>query len=346
MKGDGVLVHTLSRALEWMPNISCITYSPHPHHLPIEATEMKTLVQRSLSSIPGSEYTASDHPFRQLIAALCLSQFTGIRELKTEYVGRDITDPGTEFALSIFDINENEMEAAEFVFQGLEKLVLNIALRVSNQDTFGEVTDKFATLLRSTTRLQHLYFQPTHWKSDVGLQPLFERLGLGTTWPRLQTLGLKGVFATENELTSVIKRHEQTLARFLFSKCSLLEGTWAEIVDEVVYGTQIRWFELDRVNERSISHLNYASLSTSERDLWKYEGRLKVTKSGERSFVRVNYPTFGKLLTKVGRNQPSKEVRLRATKLTSCDARLVSGSCVYHGNMVALLDEAVGITTT
>lgn len=287
MKGDGVLIHTLSRALEWMPNISCITYSPHPHHLPIEATEKKILVQRSLSSIPGSVYTASDHPFRQLIAALFLSQFTGIRELRAEYVGRDITDPGTEFALSIFDLEENEMEAAQFVFSGLEKLVLNMALRVSNQDTFGEVIGKFTTLLRSATQLQHFHFQPTHWKSDVGPQPLFDRLGLATTWPKLQTLSLKGVFATENELTSAIKRHRHTLAKLLFSNFSLLEGTWAEVVDEVVYGTRIHRFVLDRVNERGLTHLNYPSLSTTERDLWKYEGRLKVTEDGERSFVRM-----------------------------------------------------------
>lgn len=288
MKGDGVLVHTLSRALEWMPNISCITYSPHPHHLPTEAKEVKTLIQRSLSSIPGSSFTASDHPFRQLIAALCLSRFTGIRELTAHCVGRDIADPGTEFALSIFDLNENEMEAAKFVFQGLEKLVLNMALKVSNEDTFGKVTDKFATLLRSTTHLQHLSFEPTHWKSEVGPQPLFDRLGLGTTWPELQTFNLKGVFATEKEFTGMITRHKQTLGQVGLSKCSLLEGTWADIVDEVLYGTRIRRFVLDRVNERGLSYLNYATLNSHERDLWKYEGRLRVTGDGERSFVRAD----------------------------------------------------------
>ena len=293
MKEDGVLVQTLSRALEWMPNISCITYSPLPHHLPTEATERKTIVRRSLSSIPGSDFTASDHPFRRLIAALCLSQFTGIRELKADYVGKDITDPGTEFALSIFDLDENEMEAAKFVFQGFEKLDLNMALRGSDQETFGEVMDKFATLLRSTTQLQHLYFHPTHWKSDVGPQPLFERLGLGTTWPNLQTLGLKGVFATENELIGVVKRHKPTLTEFTFTKCSLLEGTWAEIVDEVVYGTTIRRFVLNRVNERGLPYLDYATMGTSERDSWRYQGRLKVTKDGERSFVRMDFQHKG-----------------------------------------------------
>ncbi|KAJ4380759.1 hypothetical protein N0V86_004121 [Didymella sp. IMI 355093] len=288
MKDDGVLMHTLSRALEWMPNISCITYSPHPRHLPTEAKEMKSLLQRSLSSIPGSDYTASDHPFRQLIAAIYLSQFTGIRELRAEDVGVEISNPGTEFAIGIFDLDDNEMAAANFVFQSLEKLVLNMALKLSNKDMFGEVTDKFATLLRSTTHLEYLHLNPTRWKSEVGAQSLFAQLGLGTTWPKLQTLSLKGIFAEEKELTSMIKRHKQTLKRVKFSKCSLLEGAWAEVVDEVVFSSQIYRFVLDRGNERGLSYLNFASLSTWERDSWKYEGHLEVSENGERSFVESN----------------------------------------------------------
>jgi hypothetical protein len=287
MKDDGVLVQTLSRALEWMPNISCITYSPHPHHLPTEAKEMEGLLQRSLSSIPGSDHTASDHPFRQLIAAIYLSQFTGIRELRAETVGAEISKPGTEFAIGIFDLDDNEMAAANFVFQGLEKLVLNMALKVSNKDVFGEVTDKFATLLRSTTNLEYLHLNPTRWKSEVGAQRLFARLGLETTWPKLQTLSLRGIFADEKELTSMIKRHKQTLVRVKFSKCSLLEGAWAEVVDEIVFGSQIYRFVLDRGNERGLSYLNFASLSTWEKDSWKYEGHLEVSEDGERSFVSV-----------------------------------------------------------
>ncbi|KAF3047846.1 ssDNA endonuclease and repair protein rad10 [Didymella keratinophila] len=256
-----------------------------PDHRPAEDLNEFEDDEEALKELDHAPQPAASRPAKRKKAEEDVSE--GVMAA-LKYVGRDITDPGTEFALSMFDLDENEMEAAKFVFQGLEKLVLNIALRVSNQDTFGEVTDKFATLLRSTTQLQHFYFQPTHWKSDVGPQPLFERLGLGTTWPKLQTLSLKGVFATENDLISVVKRHKQALTTFVFSKCSLSEGTWAEVVDEVVYGTPIRRFVLDRVNEKGLSHLNYASLSTSERDLWKYEGHLKVTKDGERSFVETN----------------------------------------------------------
>ncbi|KAF1930862.1 uncharacterized protein M421DRAFT_57571 [Didymella exigua CBS 183.55] len=285
MKTDGILVHTLSRALDWMPNVSCITYSPHPHHLPTEAKDMKGLVQRSLSDSPKSDYTSSKHPFRQLIAALYLSQFAGIRELRADYVGESIANPGTEFAIGIFNLDESEMVAAEFLFQGLEKLVLNMALKVSDKATFGEVTDKFATLLRSSTCLQHLHLHPTHWKSEVGAQPVFARLGLQTTWPKLQTLSLKGIFANEKDLSDMIKRHKKTLTNVKFSKCSLLDGLWADIVDEVVYGSQIRQFVLDRGNERGLSYLNYASLTTWERDFWKYEGHLEVAKDDERRFV-------------------------------------------------------------
>lgn len=285
MKSDGVLVHTLSKALEWMPNISCITYSPHPHHLPVEVKEMKDLVPRNHTTIPDNDYTAPNHPFRQLIAVVYMSQFTGIRELRAAPVRNDVANDGTEFALGIFDLDDNEMAAARFVFQGLEKLMLSMALKVSDERTFTNVTDKFATLLRDTVNLQHLHLHPTHWKSALGAQPLFAQLGLHMFWPKLQTLSLKGFLVDEKELTDMIKRHKLTLRNVKFSKCSLLEGTWADVVDEAVYGSNIYPFVLDRGNERGLPCLNYASLDTTERESWKYEGYLNVEKDGERVFV-------------------------------------------------------------
>lgn len=311
MKSDGVLVHTLSKALEWMSNVSCITYSPHPHHLPVEVKEMKGLVPRSHMTMPGCEYTASDHPFRQLIAAICMSQFTGVRELRAEPIDKDVANHGTEFALGIFDLDDNEMAAARFVFQSLEKLVLNMSLKVSDEHTFGEVTDKFATLLRDTANLQHLHLHPTHWKPGVGAQPLFARLGLQTTWPKLQTLSLKGILADEKELSGIIKRHKQTLTNVRLSNCSLLEGVWADVVDEVVYGSKMYQFVLDCGNERGSPYIDYASLNTWERDSWKYEGHLEVAKDGERSFVGAKvFLNGGSLLTNSGRDKPFKEISI------------------------------------
>ncbi|KAJ8116229.1 hypothetical protein OPT61_g2306 [Boeremia exigua] len=285
MKSDGVLVQTISRALEWMPNIACIIYSPHPHHLPAEIKETKDLVPRGITTSPATTYTSAEHPFRQLIAALYISQFTGIREFRAEYLG---AKPGTEFALSIFDLGDDEMAAAKFLFQGLEKLSLNMALWVPNENIFGEVLDKFATLLRISTDLQHLHFRPTHWKSEMGARPLFARLGLHATWSKLQSLSLHNVLADECEISDIIKRHKETLTSIKFSRCSLLVGAWADVVDEVVYGTNILPFVLERVNERGLPSPQYSSLSPSEKELWKYEGYIAVTQDGDRNFVEDN----------------------------------------------------------
>lgn len=299
MKSDGVLVHTISRALEWMQNVSCITYSPYPHHLPVEAKDTRDLLPRGVTASPATGYTLSDHPFRQLIAALYMSRFSGIREFRTEVLD---VKPGTEFALSIFDLKEdNDMVAGQFLFQQLEKLTLNMALWVSNQQEIGRTLDKFAELLRTATNLRYLYLHPTHWKSEIGSRPLFTHLGLQSTWPKLQSLSLKGVLADEADFSSLIRRHKETLTTARFSKCSLFKGAWVDIIDEIVYGTDIFPFVLDRVNERELVNLDYTSLSTSERERWKYEGRVKVTKDGDRSFVciRVHF-VHGIVLTNPG----------------------------------------------
>lgn len=291
MKHDGVLIQTLSRALEWMPNVSRITYSPLPRHLPIEANVMKGLVQRSLSNVPGPGRTSSDHPFRHLVAALYLSQYAGIRELRTDLVDQHSVNPGTEFALGIFDLDDGEMAAAEFLFQGLEKLVLNMALKVSDKSTLGEVAVKFATLLRSTVHLKHFHFHLPSSEPEVGVKPLLARLCLETTWSKLRSLSLKGILADEKQLSGMIKRHKPSLTHVKFSECCLIEGAWADIVDEIVYGSRVHHFVLDRGNERNLPHLNYASLNSWERDSWKYEGYLEVTKDGERSFVSAQVLT-------------------------------------------------------
>ncbi|KAH6615251.1 hypothetical protein C7974DRAFT_437140 [Boeremia exigua] len=285
MKSDGVLVQTISRALEWMPNITCITYSPHPHHLRTELKETQDLVPRGVTTSSTTNYTSSEHPFRQLIAALYMSQFTGIREFRTEAIGKE---PGTEFALDIFNLDDNEMVAAKFLFQHLEKLVLSMALWVSKDDKCGEIMDKFATLVRTSTELRYLHFHPTHWKPEMGVRPLFANLGLQTTWHKLQSLSLKYVLADDDEFLGIIKRHKKTLVSVRLSNCSLSKGLWADIVDEVVYGTKIDQFILHRVSERDVPNIPHLSLGASEKELWKYEGHLTMTKDGDRNFIDSN----------------------------------------------------------
>ncbi len=215
MKSDGVLVQTVCRALEWLPNIACITYSSHPHHLPAEQRETQDLVPRGMSTSPGTNYTRSDHPFRQLVAALHMSQLTGIRELKTESLG---ADPGTEFALGIFDLNDSELVAAKYLFRGLEKISLSMALWVPSERKFGAIIQIFASLLRSSLDLKDLYFRPTHWKSQIGVRPLFARLGLKATWPKLRSLNSQQILADEQDVLSITKRHKETLVSVKYSE--------------------------------------------------------------------------------------------------------------------------------
>ena len=214
-----------------------------------------------------------------------MSQFTGIREFRAEALG---VDPGTEFALDIFDLDDNEMAAAKFLFQRLEKLVLNMALWVPDEDLFGEIVDKFTTLLQTSTDLQSLHLHPTRGESEIDARSLFAHLVLQTTWPKLTILSLKGVFADEQDFSGMIKRHKATLTNVNLSKCSLLKGAWADVVDDVVYGTKIFPFVLDCVNEEALPTLDYSSLSTSEREHWEYEGRIEVAKDGDRYFVSTD----------------------------------------------------------
>lgn len=283
MKSDGVLVQTISRALEWLPNVVRITYSPHPRHLPIEVKETQDLVPRGVTTSATSGSTCSDHPFRQLVAALYMSQFTGVRELSIETLD---AKPGTEFALGVFDLDENEMVAAMFLFQHLEKLALSMAIWVQRQSLLGEISNKFATLLQNSTNLQYLHFHPTKSKSDTNTPHLFAHLGLQGTWPKLRSLSFECLLADEDELLGIISRHKKTLNSVKFKNCNLLKGAWANVVDEVVYGTTIVTFVLDRVNESILPHLDYSALSMAEKERWKFEGHLTVTQDGDRSFVR------------------------------------------------------------
>ncbi|KAJ4985704.1 DNA excision repair protein ercc-1, partial [Stagonosporopsis vannaccii] len=276
MKSDGVLVQTISRALEWLPNITRITYSPHPHHLPIEAKDMQNLVSRTVTISSTSGSTCSDHPFRQLIAALYMSHFTGVRELRTEPLG---SNPGTEFALGIFDLNEDEMAAAKFFFRHLEKVALCMAIYIPHAYSFN-LFAKFATLLRTSTELQYLHFHPTRWNSPH----LLPRLGMQATWPKLQSLSLERVLVDDDEILNIIKRHKK-LTSVRLKDCSLFKGVWADVVDEIVFSTKLVTFSLDCVSENVPPDLSY---STLEKESWKYEGHIAVMQGGDRSFVETN----------------------------------------------------------
>ncbi|KAF1840990.1 uncharacterized protein K460DRAFT_410383 [Cucurbitaria berberidis CBS 394.84] len=310
MKTSGVLLQTIARALEWMPNVSSIVYSPHPHLVPVEAKDMRDLVPRGTarsSSFPSYQmsngFAGVHHPFRQLIGAIYLSKYAGIREFTVEAYQKHHS--GTQFSLSVFDFPEAvDLQAGQHFFQHLTKLELNIALQESRSRMGGVDVHRslkqlanLASLLTATKDLRHLAFHVANWKCSASLmygfiisdeQPIFRNLGLRTTWDKLQSLSLEGIYADEKDFTDLIKRHKTTLRSLVFGKCSLCSGVWAEIVDEAVFGSMTASFVLDRVNEIHLPGVDWMTLSTIEKENWRYEGRLLVSIDGERTFINTN----------------------------------------------------------
>jgi hypothetical protein len=70
-----------------------------------------------------------------------------------------------------------------------------------------------------------------------------------------------------------------------FRQCTLYSGTWAAVVDEVVYNTRFLDFVLDCVDEPLSAMSHAVSEAVHDPEKWKYEGYLEVSKSGERGFV-------------------------------------------------------------
>jgi hypothetical protein len=129
MTYDGVLLQSLARGLEFMQNISSIVYSPRQHLVPIETKALRDLLSRGVyqDRAHGSRATAWGHPFRQLIGAIFLSQYTGIRELAVKKPLDD--EPSTQFSLGIFTFPDpNDLKAGRHVFRNLIKLDLTVSL--------------------------------------------------------------------------------------------------------------------------------------------------------------------------------------------------------------------------
>jgi hypothetical protein len=129
MTNDGVLLQSLSRGLNSMRNISSIVYSPRQHLIPAERKDLRDLLPRgAYQGRPhSSRVTAPDHPFRQLIGSVLLSQYTGIRELSVEGPPRD--EPSTQFGLGIFTFPDpNDLKAGRHLFRHLIRIDLNVSL--------------------------------------------------------------------------------------------------------------------------------------------------------------------------------------------------------------------------
>jgi hypothetical protein len=312
MKTSGVLLQSLARALDWTTNVSSIVYSPHPHLLRPEAKLVRDLVPRDIrGAYLGDENRLSfqrppQHPFLFLIGAIYMSQYTGIRELRIESYNEE--EPGNPFTLDFFDLPDaNIVQAGRHLFKNLERCELHIRIMSldddvaiwSSNDGGRSRLAHLSHLLAAAEKLRHLAFHFAGWQSawpsvpslDLGPgKPVFARLGLRNTWPKLRTASLKGVHSGGEDFMDFLKRHKSTLRFLSIQDCTLYTGVWADIVDEVVYSTMISAFILTSVNEIIVPTSDHDGSVQTSAGLpeWLYKGQLEVSADGERIFVSLN----------------------------------------------------------
>ena len=287
-----------------MQNISSIVYSPYQHTIPMEVKTLRDLLPRG--ALPGAltdnRTTGSDHPFRQLVGAVFLSDYTGIRQLTIETPRED--HPRTEFSLNMFSFPDtNDLSAGRHLFRNLVKLDISLSiLNIPSQTTHPMIEidsperqlENLTKVLEAAQELRHLSFGILNWRYlnelmwNGGTIPegksITDFIGSGATWPKLRSLKLEGVYARERDLCELIDRHKDTLRTLTFARTSLHAGLWIEVVNEVVFNaSMITTFVLDQVDENRSGYL-----TSTNGSLEGYEGRLIVTEGGEREFVRSN----------------------------------------------------------
>jgi len=304
MKEDGVLLQSCARGLENMQNISSIVYSPYQHTIPMEVKTLRDLLPRGArpGALTDNRTTDSDHPFRQLVGAVFLSDYTGIRQLTIETPRED--HPRTEFSLNMFSFPDaNDLNAGKHLFRNLVKLDISLSiLNIPSQTTHPTIEiasperqlENLTKVLEAAQELRHLsfgilkwrYLNELMWNGGTILEgkSIVDIIGLGATWPKLRSLKLEGVYARERDLCELVDRHKDTLRTLTFARTTLHAGLWIEVVNEVVFNaSMITTFVLDQVDED-----RGGNLASTNGSLAGYEGRLIVTEGGEREFVSSN----------------------------------------------------------
>lgn len=297
---EGVLLQTVARALEWMTHVESIAYCSHPLHVPVEKNQMKDILKR------GDSYSAVDvlsrtnsypsielykNAFHHLIGAICIAQYSNIREFRVKQVASD--DLPRWLSLREFYFAEpSHLESGKYFFRNLRtiKLDLDFSFAAGRRACLANLR----ALLSEAKELLHLrlYVQPRHnfngisaWLSDTEIESPFRCIGLATEWPELQSIDLGQIVATEDELRDLLHRGKRTMTSMKFTNCIITKGKWSNLVDEVVYGTNIRIFVLDCVYEQFVGGgMVYQTLSSEEQDRWTYEGQIKENEQGGRYF--------------------------------------------------------------
>ncbi|PSN72831.1 hypothetical protein BS50DRAFT_169282 [Corynespora cassiicola Philippines] len=296
-----------------MKNITTVIYSPGPHCIPIEAKLVRDLLPRGV--VDHGNYNEwsirpripSQHGIHHLIAAFYTANYNGVRVFRMNRPnlphsnGRRIIGETTSISNFKFP-RPNDIIAAKHFFCRLHTLTLNMSLLGARSASDNlDALSHLAFLLSSARDLQELDFHLLDWDCEPHHayghiipdgQPIFSYLGLSAKWPHLQKISLEGVYATQDELQSIMRRNGKTLSEVRFGFCSLLVGHWSNLVDDVVYSSRVSTFALDHVNEAFIQGVPFHQLDEVDRSGWQYVGELKLDSANERYFVQLTLPIF------------------------------------------------------
>ncbi|KAF2638057.1 hypothetical protein P280DRAFT_90030 [Massarina eburnea CBS 473.64] len=278
-----VLLHTVAKAIQFMPKLCRIVYSSGPRLQSFEKKELRDL-------IPPAFHPGSFEAFHHVIGAIHCEQFTSIREFAVAPFVPGAAFSEQQFSLEAFRFKDaDHLEAGKFFFHNLHKLHLDVNISIGQGGS--SMLDNMARLLCETTELRELSLHLTPWKQREHSmyrhvspeEPIFPRLGLRTTWTSLRMLSIGGVYANEGTFKDLVDRHRYTLKSLRFELCGLTEGNWTHIVDEVVLTTSIPEFSLDRVHDVYLGY-NVSFEDVHDRENWWFDGQLMVNEKGERYF--------------------------------------------------------------
>ena len=307
IRTEGILFHTLVRALESMPNVHSIVYSPGPRSIPIESKELKDILPRGDPHFTQAYPFAEDHPnyieraqhgFHILVGALGFVQYAGVRNFRVDIPAPNSNLLGTELTDYVFAIPVEQLSAGIYLFSHLQTLTLPIKLIAPGSHHISpDITVNFAalrTLLKHAKEIENVSVCLRGWNLDPRHMygAWFDRGGsiipiaLGSpTWPKLRSLRLSGMHAHAEEVSKLISRHSETLVELEFTYFSLTDGLWADIVNTVLQDTRVQNFRLLCVNESMVGNTAFRSMSLDERNNWTYSGTMRLDPYGSREFV-------------------------------------------------------------
>ena len=308
IKRDGVLLQTIAKALEWMPNVHSVVFTSVPRTLPVERKDVRDIVPREFESQNWSSSRETPFPpprvnlqtgFHHLIGAVALAGYAGVREFRVEprlehdgrfhLADRTVDKPGP-FAFGVKDFHfpeQSHFAAGKHFFEHLTSV--DVTFGAFHRDTSAECFVNMRALLAEAKGLQRLRVSADHRLMGFTRVPAahsehsastFGLLGLDASWPSLTHVTLQGILATEKELRDMLARGHGVLESLRFLRCILRKGgRWSNLVEEIVDGTQIREFVLDGVCEADLGIGLFSRI-----DMSQYEGYLRTDENGERHF--------------------------------------------------------------